>query len=617
MKIKTRLLFLNALFLAAIIVILFSFLFLLNYRAGIQGLLLDMQTIVSEMYRTNSEAKDLLIKNDMEATFKRFSRKYQIFKEKTFEVFESPIYQTFLTEHEDGQRIHENALKMITESDSRLKEIEDNIDSISAKYQGTLPGIIQASERFQDQEIDFARLEVESLNIFLGGSLEGSLITITSNIEEFAAEQVERITWLAGVLVIVMLGIIAFLSGGFILHIGKSFSGLYRGLATMGTGDFSLRLESKGKDELAQVSSSINSFLDNFSEIIEEIQSLSEQGGRIKEELSSAGNESAAAVGQMSANIKSISSQFDNLVKELDEATTATREIVGSIEELSQKIDSQSSAVTQSSASVEEMAAAIENVSRISQKRKEASDNLVEITNTGGEKISDTNKLIEESRQDMEQILEVINIINNVASQTNLLSMNAAIEAAHAGDAGRGFAVVAEEIRKLAESTNTNAKRIKTSIHTISERIETIYSVSNESGDIFSQIEEETRSSSDAMSEISTSMGELATGSNEIMESMNSLSEITQQIQDSASNISQNSHGMTSSIQDIRDIGTNINDGVKEIELGIQDINSSMVHVNELNEMNSSSIDSLAEKVEKFKIKDEKEEAEDDAENRT
>src|SRR6056297_1655421 len=194
MKIKTRLLFLNALFLAAIIVIMFSFLFLLNYRAGIQGLLLDMQTIVSEMYRTNSEAKDLLIKDDMEATFKRFSRKYQIFKEKTLDVFESPIYQSFLTKHEDGQRIHEYALKMITEADSRLNEIDDNIDSISAKYQGTLPGIIQASERFQDQEIDFARLEVESLNIFLGGSLEGSLRTITYNIEEFAADQVERIT---------------------------------------------------------------------------------------------------------------------------------------------------------------------------------------------------------------------------------------------------------------------------------------------------------------------------------------------------------------------------------------------------------------------------------------
>jgi len=163
---------------------------------------------------------------------------------------------------------------------------------------------------------------------------------------------------------------------------------------------------------------------------------------------------------------------------------------------------------------------------------------------------------------------------------------------------------VAEEIRKLAESTNNNAKRIKTSIHTISERIQTIYSVSNESRDVFTRIEQETRSSSDAMSEISTSMSELATGSNEVMEAMNSLSETTQQIQDSASNISHNSHGITSSIQDIRNIGTNINDGVKEIELGVRDIHSSMVHVNELNEMNSRSIDTLVEKVVKFKIKE-------------
>jgi methyl-accepting chemotaxis protein len=139
------------------------------------------------------------------------------------------------------------------------------------------------------------------------------------------------------------------------------------------------------------------------------------------------------------------------------------------------------------------MAASVESVARIALQRQEALEQLVSITNKGGEQVEITNKLIEENANDVKEILEIIEIINNVASQTNLLSMNAAIEAAHASDSGRGFAVVAEEIRKLAESTNENSKRIRKTITTIADRIQQILEASNESSDSFQKIDHETR----------------------------------------------------------------------------------------------------------------------------
>ncbi len=601
MKIKTRLLLLNILFLTALAVTAASSYILYNIRGNLDNLILEMQTITSQMYRTNSMTKELLLTPDISVAYSRFLDQYSSFYDQSMDLLESQEYLSLISQNEQGVMRTDYLKDILRRADSNVESIGSRMIQIIQDHPEGVPGLEDAVRKFNDPQVAEVKMEVESLTYYFGESLQSTLAELSDRLTDGAEKKTSSLQNTTFLVVAAFVVVILLLSATLVAKIRTQFNDLLNSLQVMSTGDFSHRLKEGGKDELSDLARSVNSFLNDFSTIILEIKQLSAESTRLKDELTGASNESAAAVNQMSSNIGSIGDQFEDLVSKMETATKASDDILTGIQALTERINTQSSAVTQSSASIEEMTAAVENVSTIAERRREATDKLVDITASGGQKIEDTNALIEESTRDVSEILEVIDIINNVASQTNLLSMNAAIEAAHAGDAGRGFAVVAEEIRKLAESTNGNAKRIKTSINTIAQRIQTIHSTSNESREAFKTIEAETRSSSEAMAEISSSMKELSTGSNEILEAMNSLSNTTQEIQDNAANVSGNTESIHHSIQGILDIGNVINDGMQEIEAGIQDINKSMSQVNELNERSSESIDNLVEKVAAFK----------------
>lgn len=258
-------------------------------------------------------------------------------------------------------------------------------------------------------------------------------------------------------------------------------------------------------------------------------------------ESENAGRKLASQVGDTLASIARIASRSaatDEEVRLLQEkvvqGASAMEEILAAIESLVSRISRQNGVVEESASAVEQMSASIESVAKVAESKRGASQELATLTVTGSAKVQQTEAVIEEVSREVGSVRQMITVINEVAARTNMLAMNAAIEAAHAGQYGRGFAVVADEIRSLAESTTKNASNISRTLASLVKKMGEAREVSKETGEAFRDIESGAHSVSEAFSEISTSTRELSIGAREVVSGTEALSQITEEITGSA-----------------------------------------------------------------------------------
>ena len=177
-------------------------------------------------------------------------------------------------------------------------------------------------------------------------------------------------------------------------------------------------------------------------------------------------DEIRSLVADAGAAIAKIEGQIHNLEQNTNESTMAAELIADRITGLNQSIENESAAQIESSASINEMGASIRNVAESAARRRTALEKLTGTTDSGMQRLDSLLGYISRIEGSIGSIQQMVAVINSIAGSTNLLSMNAAIEAAHAGDAGRGFAVVADEIRNLADTTGKNAKEIGIDVFT-------------------------------------------------------------------------------------------------------------------------------------------------------
>lgn len=212
------------------------------------------------------------------------------------------------------------------------------------------------------------------------------------------------------------------------------------------------------------------------------------------------------------------------------------RTLVDSIDTVGQQVDTQASYVEQSSSAISEMTANIGSVSQTTKRAEELSAALDQAASAGGQAVRDSLQSIRDIEAAANEVASIINEISQISAQTNLLAMNAAIEAAHAGDMGRGFAVVADEVRKLANDSASSAKAISEKIKAMVTRVAAGVNEAGKAYENFTRVAENVSATREYSLTISGAMEEQKIGADEILSSVNAMVQATSTISQGTQN---------------------------------------------------------------------------------
>jgi methyl-accepting chemotaxis protein len=369
-----------------------------------------------------------------------------------------------------------------------------------------------------------------------------------------------------------------------------------------GEGDLTKRIDNNSKDEIGDLSRYFNLTLEKIKNLIVLIKKQADTLSGIGQNLSSNMTETAAAVNEITANIQSIKGRVINQSASVTETNATMEQVVGNINKLNGHVETQGQNIAQASSAIEEMVANINSVTNTLINNAENVNTLKEASEVGKTGLQEVAGDIQEIARESEGLLEINAVMENIASQTNLLSMNAAIEAAHAGEAGKGFAVVADEIRKLAESSSEQSKTIGTVLKKIAESIKKITASTDNVLKRFEAIDSSVKTVSLQEENIRNAMEEQNEGSKQLLQSASGLKETTQSVKSGSEEMLVGSKEVMHESQNLEKITQEITGGMNEMAAGADQVNTAVNNVNQISSQNRDAIDTLLKEVSRFKV---------------
>lgn len=395
-------------------------------------------------------------------------------------------------------------------------------------------------------------------------------------------------------------GLVVSLLAGFVVSPILALTGIIRDISE-GEGNLTSRIQVKTRDEIGLLSGYFNNFIEKLRLLVVELKKIGVASREIGNKLANNSQEASSTSEEIEAAVKSMQERTEYLSSEVIASVSTVEKINALMDDIVRLIENQASGISQSGSATTQMISSVASIESSTESKLAVTRNLSMLSRKANESIKQNNDAMTDIAKGTEIISDMIKVINDVASRTNLLAMNAAIEAAHAGDAGRGFSVVADEIRTLAEQTTQNSKSIGKSLTDIVTKIDVATELAKESNAVINDVGKGIVEVEEGMTETLSGLKEISTGNSQVVEAMGILNTLTTDITDASKNIQEGTARLLESFKQISDIAVENTNGIQETGTGISDINKTIAKLHDLSNENAETIRKLDDEMGRFK----------------
>jgi methyl-accepting chemotaxis protein len=355
-------------------------------------------------------------------------------------------------------------------------------------------------------------------------------------------------------------------------------------------------------DELGTIAGMVNTFCEHLDDGIKDIKEsqreLSGVGGRLDENASGMADSITRISGAAEQVLVKTKGQMDSV----NAASQEVNQIAGTIKGLEESIAIQTSSMSQASSAVEEMVGNISSIGSVTEKMTTQFKTVGEAAVKGSQIQKESMERIREIVEESQALQEANRIIATIAAKTNLLSMNAAIEAAHAGEAGQGFSVVADEIRKLAENSSSESQKISAELKQIVQTISRIVQDAEASGNAFVEVSRRVTETEKLVFEVDNAVREQKTGAGQVMESLRVMNDVTVRVRDGSREMGKGSETMLREIGVLQNNAGEITTQMEEMSGNIRNINQGAKEFSGLAASTRSSIQKISTIADGFEV---------------